>query len=118
MRFDILSDEATLVALSAWRLMTGARRSACPGRRALTEIQHDVKEAREAIEEVVDSDQALTALCLRDDEAPEPDQAPRHHRRWHHPQQASSQLSAIWWVLTPFSRVLRWLKGSGCAVGG
>ena len=67
-----------------------------PGRRALTEIQHDVKEAREAIEEVVDSDQARAAVCLRDgdEEAPEePDLAPgRHHRRRHHPQQASLQL--------------------------
>ena len=33
-------------------------------RRALTELQHDVKEAREAIEEVVDDDQALAAVCL------------------------------------------------------
>jgi hypothetical protein len=30
-------------------------------------MQHDVKEAREAIEEVVDNDIALAAVCLSDD---------------------------------------------------
>ena len=34
--------------------------------RALTEIQHDVKEAREAIQEVVDDDKVLAAVCLSD----------------------------------------------------
>jgi hypothetical protein len=38
-------------------------------RRALTELQHDVKEAREAIEEVVDDDQALAAVCLSEGSA-------------------------------------------------
>ena len=33
-----------------------------PIQRALTEIQHDVKEAREAVESVVDSDSALNAV--------------------------------------------------------
>ena len=33
-----------------------------PIQRALTEIQHDVKEAREAVESVVDSDTALNAV--------------------------------------------------------
>ena len=33
-----------------------------PIQRALTEIQHDVKEAREAVESVVDSDAALNAV--------------------------------------------------------
>ena len=36
--------------------------------RALTEIQHDVKEAREAIQEVVDDDKVLAAVCLSDAE--------------------------------------------------
>ena len=35
-----------------------------PIQRALTEIQHDVKEAREAVESVVDSDSALNAVPL------------------------------------------------------
>ena len=57
-----------------------------------------MKEAREAIEEVVDSDQALAAVCLRDEDGAleELDLTPRqHHRRRHHAQQASSQFSAV-----------------------
>lgn len=37
--------------------------------RALTEIQHDVKEAREAIAEVLDDDKALAAVCLSEKDA-------------------------------------------------
>lgn len=36
--------------------------------RALTEIQHDVKEAREAIQEVVDDDKVLAGVCLSDED--------------------------------------------------
>ncbi|CAL8471666.1 g11208 [Coccomyxa elongata] len=39
-----------------------------PIQRALTEIQHDVKEAREAIQEVVDDDKVLAAVCLSDED--------------------------------------------------
>lgn len=42
------------------------------GCRALTEIQHDVKEAREAIEEVVDDDQNLAAVCLSEQQQGSP----------------------------------------------
>ena len=43
----------------------GALQRLLPIQRALTEIQHDVKEAREAVESVVDSDAALNAVPPR-----------------------------------------------------
>ena len=40
-----------------------------PAARALTELTHDVKEAQEAIAEVLDDEKALAAICLSEKDA-------------------------------------------------
>ncbi|GMH36158.1 hypothetical protein BSKO_04026 [Bryopsis sp. KO-2023] len=46
-----------------------------PIRRAMTEMQYDVREARQAIAEVVDNEKVLDAICLTERQARTPDMA-------------------------------------------
>lgn len=70
--------------------------------RALTEVQHDVKEAREAIAEVLDDDNALTAVCISGSEV---DRAQRQGR-----QAPSMQLAAA--LLGSYERQIQSVEGA------
>ena len=70
--------------------------------RALSEIMHDVKEAQEAITEVLDDEKALAGICLSERE---PDEALREGR-----QPPSMRLAAA--LLSSYERQIQSVEGA------
>ncbi|DBA77137.1 TPA: hypothetical protein ACH3X1_009713 [Trebouxia sp. C0004] len=63
-RLSFLAESIVTEVSHSLRASTGELQRLLPIQRALTEMQHDVKEAREAIAEVADNNAILAAVCL------------------------------------------------------
>lgn len=63
-RLSFLAESIVTEVSHSLRASTGEIQRLLPIQRALTEMQHDVKEAREAIAEVADNNAILAAVCL------------------------------------------------------